>query len=304
MFGYIMPDKAELKIKEYELFRAYYCGVCKSMGRSFGPISRFALNYEAVFLGLLLSGVNKEKSDMRKEACIANPFKKKWVVKNNRFVDFAADINVILTYYKLIDNWQDEKHLPSYGAKLMFGRGFRKASQRSSSVSSVIKDAMEKQRELETAKCKSIDAAAEPTAAMMREILLMGCRDRDQSVQRGVAWLGYNIGKWIYTIDAFDDIERDIKSGSYNPLLLHYDYKNQGAQEFKQSIKSDIERDLLYTLSQAASAIELLDMYYKGIIENIVYLGMHSKTNNVLCGDCSQCKQHIYKGVDNYEKSL
>jgi hypothetical protein len=291
-------------MKEYELFRAYYCGVCKSMGRSFGPISRFALSYEAVFLGLLLSAVNKEKSEMKREVCFANPFKKKWIVKHNKYVDFAADINVILTYYKLIDNWKDEKHLPSYAAKLMFGNGYNKAAKSNSTTDSIIKNALEKQSRLEQEKCSSIDAAAEPTAEMIRDILLVGCKESDKSVQRAMEWLGYNIGKWIYTIDAFDDIEKDIKNESYNPLLLQYHYKGQPLAEFKSSIKPDIERDLIYTLSQAANTIELLDMENKGIIENIVYLGMNSKTNNILCGDCSQCNLHASKGVGNYEKSL
>lgn len=304
MFGYIMPDKPELKMKEYELFRAYYCGVCKSMGRSFGPISRFALSYEAVFLGLLLAAVNKESSTMKKEACFANPFKKKWIVKGNKYVDFAADINVILTYYKLIDNWEDEKHIPSYAAKLLFKGGYKKASKANLDTDSAIRNALEKQSKLELDKCRSIDEAAEPTAIMIRDILLIGCKDSDASVQRTMEWLGYNIGKWIYTIDAYDDIEKDIKNDSYNPLLLQYNYKKQPVEEFKNTIKSDIERDLIYTLSQAASSIELLGMNHKGIIENIVYLGMNSKTDHILCKDCSQCKQHTSKGVGNYEKSL
>ena len=304
MFGYILPDKPELKMKEFEQFRAYYCGVCKSMGRSFGPISRFALSYEAVFLGLLLAAVNKEKSTMKKEACFANPFKKKWIVKDNKYVDFAADINVLLTYYKLMDNWKDEKHIPSYVAMLLFKSGYKKASKTNSITDLIIIDALEKQSKLELEKCSSIDEAAEPTAVMIREILLIGCKDSDVSVQRAMEWLGYNIGKWIYTIDAYDDIEKDIKNGSYNPLLLQYNYKEQPIEEFKNLIKPDIERDLTYTLSQAASSIELLDMYHKGIIENIVYLGMNSKTDNILCKDCSKCKQHTSKGVGNYEKSI
>lgn len=304
MFGYIMPDKAELKMKEYELFRAYYCGVCKSMGRSFGPISRFALSYEAVFLGLLLSAVNKEKSDLNREACIANPFKKKWVVKNNKYVDLAADINVILTYYKLIDNWKDERHIPSYGATLLFKSGYKKASKGNSVIDSAIVSALEKQSKLELEKCRSIDKAAEPTAEMIRDILLIGCKDSDVSVQRAMEWLGYNIGKWIYTIDAYDDIEKDIKNDSYNPLLLQYNYNGQSIEEFKNKVKPDIERDLIFTLSQAANTIELLDMNQRGIIENIVYMGMNSKTNNILCKDCTECKQHTSKGADNYEKSI
>lgn len=301
MFGYITPEKQELKMKEYELFRAYYCGVCKAMGRSFGFLSRFALNYEAVFLGILLAAVNKEKPTLKKEVCIANPLKKKWVVKNNRYVDFAADINVILTYYKLIDNWKDEKNVSSLGAKLLLYRGYKRAACRNPKTDTAIKASLEKLSKLEKDKCSKVDAAAEPFAEMIKEILLVGSQDCDKDTIRAMEWLGYNIGKWIYTIDAYDDIEKDIKSGSYNPLLLQYKHKNQSAEEFKKSIKPDIERDLIYTLGQSASSIELLDMYHKGIIENIIYLGMNSKTSNILCNKCTQPK---CKGVEISEKSI
>lgn len=301
MFGYIMPDKPELKMKEYELFRAYYCGVCKSMGRSFGLMSRFALNYEAVFLGLLMAAVHKRKPELKKEVCIANPIKKKWIVKNNKYVDFAADINVILTYYKLIDNWNDEKNALSFGAKLLLHSGYKRASSRNPMTDAAIKSALDKLSKLEKDKCSSIDAAAEPFAGMLKEILTIGSQDCEKGTVRAMEWLGYNLGKWIYTIDAYDDIEKDIKSGSYNPLLLQYKYSGEGAEEFKSKIRADIERDLIYTLSQSAGSIELLDMYHKGIIENIVYLGMNSKTNNILC---SECKLHSCKGVDINEKSI
>lgn len=301
MFGYIMPDKAELKMKEYELFRAYYCGVCKSMGRSFGPMSRMALNYEAVFLGLLIAAAHKEKPVLKREVCIANPFKKKWVVKENPFVDFAADINVILTYYKLIDNWEDEKSIPSYIGKSLFERGYQKAARKNTLTNSVIQYALEKQKKLEMEQCSSIDEAAEPTAVMIREILLIGCKNTESNVQRGIEWLGYNIGKWIYTIDAYDDMEKDIKSGSYNPLLLQYGYCGQPLEEFKSKIKADMERSLIYTLSQAASTIELMELSHKSIIENIVYLGMSNKTEHILCSQCKQCKN---EGVDINEESL
>ncbi len=301
MFGYITPDKPELKMKEYELFRGYYCGVCKSMGRSFGPLSRLALNYEAVFLGLLMAALNKEKPDLHREVCIANPFKKKWIIKNNPYVDFAADINVILTYYKLIDNWQDEKSIPSYMGKLFFSRGYRKARTKNPKADEIIRSSLAEQSKLEEAKCSSIDAAAEPTAVMIREILLLACENQQEGVKRAMGWLGYNIGKWIYTIDAYDDMEKDSKTKSYNPLLLQYGYQGQPMEEFKELVRPDMEQSLIYTLSQAAGAIELLDLNHKGIIENVVYLGMNSKTNNILCSGCSQ---HNCKGVYINEKPV
>lgn len=128
MFGYIRPSVKELKVKEYELFRGYYCGLCKSMGRSFGVFSRFALNYDAVFLGLLMASVHDEMPALKRENCIANPLKRKWIVKESPAIDFAADINVLLTYYKLKDDIRDEGGwLPSL-AQLLFQKDIRALS--------------------------------------------------------------------------------------------------------------------------------------------------------------------------------
>lgn len=111
MFGYVTPDKPELKIKEFELFRAYYCGLCKTMGRSSGILSRFALNYDSVFLALILSSLCRENVRIEKEICFANPVKKKYVARESKSLEYAADINIMLMYYKFKDNWADEKML-------------------------------------------------------------------------------------------------------------------------------------------------------------------------------------------------
>lgn len=282
MFGYIIPEKPELKIKEYELFRGYYCGLCKSMGRSFGTLSRFALNYDSVFLGLLLSSVHNEVPVLKKESCIANPFKKKWVVRNSSDIDFAADINVLLTYYKLKDNIRDEGGLIHKLGQLAFGKGYNNASSRNKQLDKIIADSITKQVLLEEQRCDSMDEAAEPTANMLSQLLAAGYRGEDKSVPRILGWVGYNLGKWIYLIDAFDDIEKDIKSKSYNPLLIQYKYEDQDVRAFKTSISNDVRVNLLQALSQATGSIELLELRNKGIIDNILYEGLYGKTEKVL----------------------
>jgi len=104
MFGYILPEKPELKIKEYEIFRAYYCGVCKSIGDRFGQITRISLNYDSAFLALLLDSISRENVKIRKEKCFIHPLKKLFVARDSEVIDYASDINIILAYHNLKDN--------------------------------------------------------------------------------------------------------------------------------------------------------------------------------------------------------
>lgn len=299
MFGYILPDKPELKIKEFEAFRAYYCGVCKAMGRSFGLFSRLTLNYDSVFLGLFLSSLHKETPVITKEGCIANPLKRKWIVKGSPSVNFAADINVLLTYYKLKDNWLDEKSYPALAAAAAIHSGYKRAAVRNPEAEKKIAASIQALGLLEQEKCNSIDRAAEPFADMMKHLLVLGYRGEDKNTGRILEWTGYNLGKWIYTIDAFDDIEKDIKSGSYNPLLLQYQYTGEETEVFKARIKEEIRSSLLQALSQTTEAVELLSPDNKGIIDNILYNGLYKKTENILCG----CKKQK-RSVQENEKSV
>lgn len=282
MFGYIRPSVKELKVKEYELFRGYYCGLCKSMGRSFGVFSRFVLNYDAVFLGLLMASVHDEMPVLKRESCIANPIKRKWIVKESPSIDFAADINVLLTYYKLKDDIRDEGGWLPTLAQFFFQKGYNSVVLRNKSIDGIIASTISSQVSLEEKGCSSMDEAAEPFANMMMQLLSKGYSGEDKSVSRILEWIGYNIGKWIYIIDAFDDIEKDIKSGSYNPLLKQYKYKDQDIKTFKDSIKEDVRINLLQALSQSTGSLDLLKLKNKGIIYNVAYEGLYEKTERIL----------------------
>ncbi|MGE5633093.1 MAG: DUF5685 family protein [Caulobacteraceae bacterium] len=295
MFGYIIPDKPELKIKEFELFRAYYCGLCKSMGRSFGLLSRFALNYDSTFLGLLLSSLHKEEPVLKREGCIANPVKKKFIVKNSSHLDYAADINVLLTYYKLIDNIRDEGSPAAYMAKMVFVSGYKRAASNNPLIDNVIKASIAAQLELENRKCSSVDEAAEPSANMMKHIIRSGYRGNDKSILRILEWTGYNLGRWIYIIDAYDDLEKDIKSASYNSLALQYGFSGGDVRAFKANIREDVRISLIQSLSQASGSLKLLELNNRGIIDNIMYEGLYKKTEMILNGCNNDKRSWIYR---------
>lgn len=283
MFGYIVPDNPELKIKEYEIFKSYYCGVCKSMGRRFGPLARTVLNYDLVFIGLIWSGLDDKLPVISREACIINPFKKKWIVRENEFVDLAADLNILLTYYKLRDNWHDERKIGSLSASFFLYFIYRQAKAKRPELDQKIRTALQALDVLEKQKCASIDAAAEPFADLMRQILRDGYKGSDQGTIRSLEWLGYNLGKWLYLIDAYDDIEKDARNGSYNPFICQYRYdKIEPADLFKAKLRDEAKFNLTHCLGQTVSAAELLQLNNKPIVDNILYLGLYKKTEIIL----------------------
>ena len=288
MFGYILPEKPEMKIKEYELFRAYYCGVCKSLGRRSGQLKRFLLNYDSTFLAVLLSAVEGVVPEVKRETCIAHPVVKRYVVKNNGIVDYASDINVLLAYYNLEDDRQDEGSVVSHAGTILLRRAFGKLKRKYSAKCDIIESRLKELNKLEKEHCASMDMAAEPFAKLMEEVTAYEPVCRDKKTCDILRWIGYNLGKWIYILDAYDDIDDDIKGKSYNPLVSQFGYKDDDVGGFKKRIRDRVEFNLTYSLDQIAKAYELLEIKNNaGILENIIYMGMLRKTEKILgTGSC------------------
>ncbi len=295
MFGYIMPDKPDLKIKEYELFKAFYCGVCKSIGRRCGQAARLTLNYDSAFLAVLLASLRDEELKVKRERCIAHPVKKRYVIKENKIIDYSSDINIILAYYNLEDNWRDKKSKLSLAGMAALRSGFKKIRDRYKEKCGIIENRLEELSKLEKEKCGSMDMAAEPFAKLMEEVLDYEELCKDEKLRKLLRWIGYNMGKWIYILDAYDDLEEDIKEGNYNPLIYQYGYNNEDVSAFRSGIREQVEFNLTYTLSEMAKACGLMDMKKnRGLVENIVYMGMLRKMEQILgTGSCKRVEESI-----------
>ncbi|HEX2946420.1 MAG TPA: DUF5685 family protein [Clostridia bacterium] len=290
MFGYIVPEKPEMKIKEYELFRAYYCGVCRSIGKRHGQLSRMSLNYDSTFLAVLLSAVGNEQVKALRKRCIAHPVEKRHIVCDSSIVDYASDINILLAYYNLEDKKRDDGNFVPKAAMLLLKRAFKKLRKQYSEKCSIMEARLNDLLQLEESGCASMDMAAEPFARLMEEVTAYGPLCTDEKHEKALRWVGYNLGKWIYLLDAYDDLEKDIKSGSYNPLVNQYKYDGQDICKFKQDIQGRVEFNLTYSLNEISRAFELLGpKINKGILENIIYMGMRRKTENILgIGSCNK----------------
>ena len=224
MFGYIRTNRAELLVKEDAEYKSIYSALCKKLGKNYGFLSRFTLTYDCTFLALLLIGMNSDTKKYEKKRCTTNPLKKcTYFCGEDIYFDYAAAVSEILTYWKLKDDISDEKFfkrlLSSLG--LFFYSGKRKKAAKSyPAIDKIVSDSIKKQNETEKDTSDfSLDRFAQPSADMLSEILSFFA---DGNEKRILKELGFHLGRWIYFIDAADDIKKDLKSRSFNPFILSY----------------------------------------------------------------------------------
>lgn len=280
MLGYVTADKPELKMWEYEVYTGYYCGVCKSISRRYGQLPRMVLSYDAAFLSLLLGSLDREEEDFSKEHCLVHPVRKKTVARNDA-IDYAADVMLILAWHKLLDDIHDEGRLYAKAAVLAMKGIYKKLEQSRPALCMKVKENLSALSQLEKEKCSSLDQAAEAFAKIMESIFEEGPLPEGFKGEKVLARIGYHLGKWIYLMDALDDIDENIESGAYNPLLYRFEYE-PGEAGFKERIMENCTFNLFHYLGEIGMALDLLDIKKnKGIIENIIYKGLHRKTEEV-----------------------
>ena len=284
MFGYIKPFKPELKVKEFDTYQAVYCGLCHQLGEAFGPFAKLTLSYDFTFLAMAALGLREEFGGSCKARCMANPLKKKTCAVPCGDLSFAASCAMILFYHKLRDNIEDT-HTPKkllYYLILPFASSARKkAVKRFPEVDGIFSQMMEEQLALEAAKTPSIDRAAEPTASAMSKMLQLIAADDTQ--KRILERFGYLAGRWVYIMDALDDLESDRESGGYNPFLLRLGESSPTDEQLKE-LREYGRGVLNVTVAELGVTYELLDWKrYKSILDNIIYLGLPNSAAEVIC---------------------
>lgn len=285
MFGYVKPDKPELKIKDYETYKAIYCSLCRTLGKEYGLLARFLLTYDAAFYALLKKSVLQAKPDCAyKGVCRFNPLKKCNYIDTDSYLKDAAALTVIMFYYKVLDNINDGKPLKRLASRLVYPYikiKFNKAVKQYSKYNDIIKVSTDEQARIENEKTDSIDIAAHPTAVSLQKILSDGIKDETQ--KRIVERIGYCLGRWVYLMDAFDDLENDIKAGAYNPFALKYKLDKSFLTGDNKAIEDDIIKSIRLTANETGLALELLDKNcYKPLIENIIFDGMEAELMKII----------------------
>ncbi len=263
MFGYIRAAKCDLKVKEYDFYKAVYCTLCKTMGREYSLLSRFTLSYDFTFLALLNMSLKDCCDAVEKKHCVFNPLKKCVFCRNDDNIQLPAAAAVILNYYKVLDNINDEKGFKKLGfilAKPFFKAPYKKAAKRYPEIDKIVSRYITEQGIVER-EDGGLDAAADPTAKVLSQLFMLLSFDETQ--KRILDRLGYCMGRYIYLIDAYCDLQDDIKNKSFNPLKA------------RENPKELISQQLYFCINEACKAFELLDVKkYKDLLGNIIYLGL------------------------------
>lgn len=270
MFGYIRIAKPELKIKEYETYKAVYCTLCRTLGKDYGIWTRFTLSYDFTFLALLNMSLSDGCDEAERKRCTCNPLKKCNYCKSDEKIKMPAAAAMIMVYYKLLDNIADEKGIKKIGCillKPLFSHAHKKAARLYPQVEEIISQYISEQSALEKDGCTELDRAADPTAKALSSILQL-CSD-DSMQKRVLDRIGYCLGRYIYILDAACDLPDDIESGSYNCLKASL----EGNPE--KIVKDRAVPQLYFCVNESGKAFELLDIKkYRTILGNIIYLGL------------------------------
>ena len=247
MFGYLQIQKSELLVRESEAYKAVYCGLCRQMGKDYSVFTRFTLSYDCTFYAMLLCRLTD-------------------IIENAAAFLYASPESVANLHF--LRGLQ--VHLPSL--KPFFSHQRKKAADKYPDMDKAVSDMMKMQYDAEHSEKPSVDMSAHPTALMLAAVLSAEAHDEIQ--KRVLYEFGYHIGRWIYLVDAADDIEKDIKSNGFNPFV------NKKTGEVKSS--DFIKAVLNQSLARAYDAYNLLNFTdFKGILDNMMLLGFPASQNRV-----------------------
>lgn len=287
MFGYITPLKDELRIREYTDFKSYYCGLCFHIKKHFGNLPRMVLNYDMTFLGLLLDSLSPHDGFKVQKACMANPLKKKPVLLDNEALSYAAAMNVALVYFKLLDDKMDDHSLKSKVLALGLAPYKNKLPDTMHNIYIIIEENLNELTALENSKdFSSIDEISHPFSLIVAhifkdypfEIVEDSPDTRDHLFQ-----FGYCLGKWIYIIDALDDLEKDMQKNKFNPLNCLYNQEKLAFDALFPKIKDRVSFTLLNCGASVKEHLEALPLRRnEDILENIISLGMMEQYTKVM----------------------
>lgn len=281
MFGYIRTDTSELRVRENEYYRAVYCGLCRAQGKCTGQCSRMTLSYDMVFLALLRLAISGENPPIKRGRCIAHPFKKRNYLAYCDSLAYCANASALLVYGKTVDDLSDEKGFKRLKASLAkpFAKHMRNKTHESfRALEEKIDAGLGRLAEIEKEKLPSVDLPAERFGEILSDILSFGLEGNDARIMKNI---GRHIGRWIYIVDAADDLEDDLRKNRFNAFACLY-----GDKPLDISQKSDIATSLKLELLGAEPAFDLIDFKgdqnVEGIVKNIIYRGMPDVADRVL----------------------
>ena len=285
MFGYVRPALDRLDEGQRDAYQSAYCGLCHALGRRHGFLARFTLQYDFAFLVILLTAGERPDASLCRR-CPAHPLRKPRVCLSGARLDAAADQSLILAYYKLSDDVDDHgpvTGLPYRMARRLLRRSYRRAAAARPEFDAQVREGLGRLRQLEEGNSPDLDRAADAFARIL--VSASAVYPEGSLMRRALGELLYHLGRWIYLMDAWDDLEEDKKRGRYNPL----DARFQGrALEEKEYLNTTA----VHSVRLAGAAANLMELgSWTGVVENVLFLGLPAVQGAVLDGSWKEMRK-------------
>ncbi len=262
MYGYIRVYKPELKFREYDIYRACYCGLCDALHDNYSSIARWTLSYDMTFLILLLSGLYEPEEQSQECRCAAHPLHRQLHLRSE-ISDYAAGMSILLYHEKCMDDWLDERKISRKAAADVLRTAYCKARQIYPEKAVLIDKQLKELHEIEQKPAANPELPASCFGTLLGELFVWKQDEWADSLRK----IGFYLGKYIYLLDAYDDLEKDRKKHCYNPLLPAYE------QEF--AFHENCEQLLRMMMAECAAEFERLPILkYADILRNVLYAGI------------------------------
>ncbi|MCC8141817.1 MAG: DUF5685 family protein [Lachnospiraceae bacterium] len=266
MFGYISANIKSLSEENKEQYQAYYCGLCRVLRQDSGLKAQMLLNYDMTFLIILLTGLYELETEESTFLCPLHPRNRKTIYINEAS-RYASDMNILLSYNNLVDDWKDDKSYPKHVYSMMLKKEYQRLSEKYPKQAQVLEQYMGRLELLETQGEQNIDAISGLTGEMLGDIFAW----RDDIWSEELHCLGFYMGKFIYLMDAYEDLEQDVKKNEYNPF-------SGLAKEKPEDYETLSKLILTSMMTECAKSFERLPiLLHADILRNILYSGVWSK---------------------------
>lgn len=264
MFGYVNINRPELKMKDFFKYKAYYCGLCKTLQSRYGKLGQMTLSYDMTFLIILLTSLYESDTVKEQKRCLVHPIKKHDTL-SNEITNYVADMNIALSYHHFIDDWQDEKSVAGFMGEKAFRRAYRRIHKQYPRQCKEIKESLDRLQECEKNQENDIDTVSRCFGELMAGLFVYQQDMWEDQLRK----LGFYLGKFIYILDAYDDVEKDLKNGSYNPLATQYK-----TEHFEEDCRAMLTMMMAECTREFEKLPCLLDT---DILRNILYDGVWTK---------------------------
>ena len=277
MFGYLDIERDKLEEGQRGLWQSFMCGMCVSTKRLYGNYPRLFISNDVNFFNVLFHSVTETDVTVENKRCFSHPIRKRSILQETELTDKLSVANVLLTYWNIYDDTVDGGSAKKRAALRLFRGSYNKAKKDFSELDEMLAARYAELRTLEQSNCNSIDRVAHAFAALSADFskILLG----DQTSEY-LQTLCYNLGKWIYLIDALDDVDKDLKRRNYNPFVACYGAKSVDDLKAKYD---ELNFEMYAVLNRIAQSYNDMNLTkYTCILNNVLFDSIRNKTKQIL----------------------